>query len=872
MNIRNINYQRLARLLADFAKQENFRILGLSESNLKNFPKEIGLLKGLRQLYLIDNQLVEFPKEITELTNLETLYLHNNKIDNLPKEIRKLKNLKSLILSNNRLTEIPKEISYLINLEELSFYGNKIQKVPEDIGNLTNLKALTLSKNELINLPKEISQLTALEKLYLSGNKLISIPKELRQLSNLKKLDLKNNFLPIPLEILNADENPFNIINYYIEFIEAEKAENLKPLKEGKVIFIGQGNVGKTSLRKCLVDGQCNIDEPKTEGLEVILWNLEIGNNEFVKLNVWDFGGQELYHSTHKFFLKSRCIYILVVDIGERVEWRTNRIDYWLKTIENLTEDSFTEKKVPVLIVGTKGEKQIKSNTLNLPFDINEKQKKFPKIDIVGFYPVSSRNKGINIDIVKNALINELESINVFQKVAGTFFEDKERVENLTQNYITLNQFKEFCPENHEQRLFEFDRIGIITTFDKPGLYDLIVLKPKWITESIYKILSANYILDQTKGTANFQTIKTILNNKAVQDETIDDKEVKTIIELMKRFELCSVQTEGENEIYFFPIFFTVVKPSISLSEMELVHFVYKYNFLSDTLISRFLVKILRSPIYKFNCWRTGVYLEKRVDDEILKAIVEADLDEDFISIKVEAKQSKDRKIFLDELRSYFNDIHNNHFISIVEEEKISVPEHPSILLNVNDLLAHKKESNSEIIVPSLDGLFNVRYLLHEVPQNTILNISKPNEKDNIAVNDLMSELINEIDDSYIDFKIIETQIDKDAKNIVRLYVFIALLLYIIVQVVWFTIIIFIGWNTMEMFTYFFSSIPTILFYFYLALTLQEYNPLHFTDKLMERERKEIKDGYCVDLVKQDLRKERSNSIHNKFIELINRK
>jgi GTPase SAR1 family protein len=58
-------------------------------------------------------------------------------------------------------------------------------------------------------------------------------------------------------------------------------------------------------------------------------------------LNVWDFGGQDIYHCTHRFFLSKRSLYVLVAD---------NRKDdtdfnYWLNIIEQFAGDS------PLLIV-----------------------------------------------------------------------------------------------------------------------------------------------------------------------------------------------------------------------------------------------------------------------------------------------------------------------------------------------------------------------------------------------------------------------------------------------------------------------------------------------------------------------------------------
>ncbi len=89
--------------------------------------------------------------------------------------------------------------------------------------------------------------------------------------------------------------------------------------------------------------------ENKTEGIAVHRWPLTIprphGATE-VRVNIWDFGGQEIMHATHQFFLTKRTIYLLVVDA--RQSEADNRLDYWLKIIPSFGDDS------PVLLIGNK--------------------------------------------------------------------------------------------------------------------------------------------------------------------------------------------------------------------------------------------------------------------------------------------------------------------------------------------------------------------------------------------------------------------------------------------------------------------------------------------------------------------------------------
>jgi internalin A len=88
---------------------------------------------------------------------------------------------------------------------------------------------------------------------------------------------------------------------------------------------VGQGSVGKTSLVNQLIDGTFNPNESQTDGLTVREWGVHV-NAKDVRLNVWDFGGQEIYHATHQFFLTKRSLYLLVCQLPHQRRRKPHRI------------------------------------------------------------------------------------------------------------------------------------------------------------------------------------------------------------------------------------------------------------------------------------------------------------------------------------------------------------------------------------------------------------------------------------------------------------------------------------------------------------------------------------------------------------------
>ena len=118
---------------------------------------------------------------------------------------------------------------------------------------------LDLSSKGLTELPPEIGKLTNLTQLSLSYNQIKVIPVCLEKLWTLDTLDLRCNLLSISPEILGDSTGqqsgaPEKIFNYLRELRSDEKRQ----LNEAKLLFIGQGNVGKTSLINRLICNQYN--------------------------------------------------------------------------------------------------------------------------------------------------------------------------------------------------------------------------------------------------------------------------------------------------------------------------------------------------------------------------------------------------------------------------------------------------------------------------------------------------------------------------------------------------------------------------------------------------------------------------------------
>jgi GTPase SAR1 family protein len=116
------------------------------------------------------------------------------------------------------------------------------------------------------------------------------------------------------------------------------------PLNEAKVIFVGEAGVCKTSLIARLTEKTFKPHENITEGIDIKSWLLDI-NDQSIKLDLWDFGGQEIYHATHQLFLTRRTLYLLVLNNRVSEEeiviepgtlfWFNNKLPHEAKNIGN---------------------------------------------------------------------------------------------------------------------------------------------------------------------------------------------------------------------------------------------------------------------------------------------------------------------------------------------------------------------------------------------------------------------------------------------------------------------------------------------------------------------------------------------------------
>lgn len=188
----------------------------------------------------------------------------------------------TLFLSSRKLTELPESLGQLTQLQALHLAGNQLTALPEWLGQLTQLQIFDLYGNQLTTLPESLGQLKKLQELNLFDNQLTALPEWLDQLNQLRRLDLRNNpDLRLPPEIAAQVGDPSAILNFYFSRLR----ETEKPLNEAKILLVGDGEVGKTSLIRRLMDDEFDADESKTRGVRIRQWRLQEGIGKSARIS-----------------------------------------------------------------------------------------------------------------------------------------------------------------------------------------------------------------------------------------------------------------------------------------------------------------------------------------------------------------------------------------------------------------------------------------------------------------------------------------------------------------------------------------------------------------------------------------------------------
>jgi DNA-binding CsgD family transcriptional regulator/GTPase SAR1 family protein len=369
---------------------------------------------------------------------------------------------------------------------------------------------------------------------------------------------------------------------------------NTERLYEAKLIIVGDGGVGKTTLAKKIQNPDYQLqEEHTTQGIDVTQVQFLLSDGNVFRVNIWDFGGQEIYHATYQFFFTERSLYALVID--------TRREDtdfyYWLNAIQLLSSSS------PLLII--KNEKQ------DCRQEISERQLRSEFTNLKGTLHTNlATQRGLS-EILTQIQYHIQTLPHVGALLPKNWVKVRQALEQESRNYISLDEYLQICQthsitrqEDKLQLSSYLHDLGVCLHFQTDVLlHRIIILKPTWGINAVYKVLDHPQIIRaQGKFTrADLASIWCEAQYATLRPE---------LLRLMMSFQLC-YEIPNRPGNYIAPQLLTPEQPTYSWDEYDNLLLRYEYEFMPQGIFTRFIVNINSRIKKQPYIWKNGVVLAR---------------------------------------------------------------------------------------------------------------------------------------------------------------------------------------------------------------------------------------------------------------------
>lgn len=594
------------------------QIAGVIDPDGTDWVRDLGLCTNLRELVVGSHNLVigrEYPEPsstilrileaVGEFQSLESFSLRALTLPVLPdtvESLRMLRNLTDLDLSGLQLEILPEWIGSL-SLESLWLIDNRLtSEVSVPLRNLNRLRNLSLAFNETLTaIPSAVFDLLELKFLDLTRCRIREIPSKILRLKHLQTLDVSESAIESPPEEIVTKG-----LDAIRDYWRQRQDVGVDYLCEAKLIVLGEPGAGKTSLARKIQNPSYRLRErePSTEGIDVIPYEFstavrtkDAADERLIdrtfQVNIWDFGGQEIYHATHQFFLTRRSVYVLVCD--DRKE--DTDFNYWLQVVEMLTDAS------PLLIV--QNEKQDRARDINL----SELRSQFENLR--GAISTNlDDNRGL--DTVIRSIRRELESLpHIGIGLPATWKRVREALEQNRRDYIGLHDYLDLCQQHgftrREDKMqlsgFLHD-LGICLHFqDDEILRNTVILKPTWGTDAVYRVLD-DRVVSAAQGRFSMRDLSRIWSEPKYAGMHSE------LLRLMMNFQLCYPLEGGQS--FVAPQLLSSAKPDYTWDAVGGLTLRYQYAFMPKGMLARFIVATNYLIEDDRLAWKTGVILRKR--------------------------------------------------------------------------------------------------------------------------------------------------------------------------------------------------------------------------------------------------------------------
>ncbi|MEM7510933.1 MAG: COR domain-containing protein, partial [Bacteroidota bacterium] len=665
-------------------------------------------LSSLKSLNLSQTHITRFTlsEDLTEL-----VFVCMNEMEHLERLVcrKNLKSLARLELSETQISqlEIPQGYDSLYyvdlstnpkletfqfsgackNLQLIFLRGTAIKEFILPSG-FEKLVHLYLNDNQLEELTLK-SKLPQLSTLQLKNNKLKAIPENTLTLAPvLDSIFLGNNPLPEELSNLLESISDQNHIDLYKEYLAQRQIGKVQPNNECKVLLIGNGKAGKSAIVNRIVFNRFDPEWDSTHGISLF-------QKEYDKylLNFWDFGGQDLYHATHRLFMQQNAVYILawsketekpftehkiILEDGSAItrNYKNHAIRYWLEYAKHLGKES------PMNVVQTKIEKdgkQDKSELANYYEDVFQPEVAFHAIESKEDSPFYNGYGDGKDGKLLHSILKGVAHLKEDETIAGPLFEIRK--------YLREEQVKGRKTMPYEEYLAKAEELEVLrpkemlenwlfktgVVYYRPGKFNnTIILNQGWAIEAIYTLF------DRSKGTpfeieANKGVFDGALLQRVWQKDYPDQDTQELFVSFMLSCDLCFEIDTGKEDPSFQDR--TFMAPQLLVKKRpetiddfwegrEAIYYRYSDEFIHEGVIHSFIVKTAYLATLR-DVWRIGI----QIKEEEQYAWVEAGVNE--LNIRL----SKNAEGLLFKIRNLLQELQGGKGREEISEDGINFQE-----------------------------------------------------------------------------------------------------------------------------------------------------------------------------------------------------
>lgn len=552
----------------------------------------------------------------------------------LPPELEKLTALTALDMTLCSVTDLS-PLSHLTELTLLVLMGCSEVSDLSPLSRLTKLSKLWMRGCSRVTDLTPLATLPALCGLELRGCRGVTRLAPIRPLlPRLQWLNLYDcNFSDLPSAIYSDYHKNHNVIDevraYYADLDAGAQAD-----AEVKLFILGNGGVGKTQLRHRLCDPDYELDPsiPTTHGVELDRFATELDDKRSdVRVNLWDFGGQDIYHGSHALFLDGHAVFLILwhpdfehgefTDPHSGVRMSNRPLAYWLDYVR-----AQAGPDAVVLVVQARADDRTDDRPLP---DIDRGELRMSELRVSS---LTGRGLGAFREQIKEAVRDLLDARPPYQIGVGRakvrerlrewIAEDQQRpAAQRSHRTITRDEFAALCTEvggvsSADALLTFLHRSGSV--FYRPGLFgDRVVLDQQWALNAIYTVFDRNGVLPALVNDGEFT--RTTLARLVWQQYSAEEQEL--FLGMMRECDICFQIGEralptGRESLYVAPELLTddrdairrVLDQRVPPGEPA-VTATAQFEFLHDGVLRSILARIGRNFGDRATYWKWGCFL-----------------------------------------------------------------------------------------------------------------------------------------------------------------------------------------------------------------------------------------------------------------------